>query len=422
MIDYFDTPLVSIIIRTKNEERWIKALLTALREQTYQNYEIIIIDNESVDKTVQIAKNHDIKKIIKIKKYNPSAALNMGVSIASGEICVFLSAHCIPATSNWLAELIKPICQAQSVCSYGRQIPTSNSSPDNARDLLMTFGKEPLLQTTDFKFHNANSAIITKVVKKTKFDETLTNIEDWHWAKVIIEKGYNISYNPEAVVFHDHGIHQHSDELTSFRADPVARLLIEAYKTDTYPESFFEVNNWSGLIIVSGTEEQSVIKKIQSSFDQPIIVNAKLNFSDISSSVTSVAISDEVDFHNFLKEMLLNAEKFFDRIFDYIIFLDYAYENIDFEIAKKNSKQLFQYWADVASHGRKIKGKTLAINNGNSLINSEIFPSNQNAIEEYELTLGQGGAMRSHIIRLVKNQKLRYRLVGSVDSVLGHKY
>ena len=40
----------SIIIRTKNEERWINSCLKAIFSQTYKDFEIIIVDNDSTDK------------------------------------------------------------------------------------------------------------------------------------------------------------------------------------------------------------------------------------------------------------------------------------------------------------------------------------------------------------------------------------
>ena len=61
--------LVSIIIRTKNEERWINSCLESIFSQTYKNFEIIIVDNYSTDKTVKKAEQFGISKILKIKKF-----------------------------------------------------------------------------------------------------------------------------------------------------------------------------------------------------------------------------------------------------------------------------------------------------------------------------------------------------------------
>ena len=48
--------LVSIIIRTKNEERWITSCLKSVFKQEYDNFEVIIVDNESSDRTIKKAK------------------------------------------------------------------------------------------------------------------------------------------------------------------------------------------------------------------------------------------------------------------------------------------------------------------------------------------------------------------------------
>ena len=134
--------LVSVIIRTKNEEKWLKSCLTAVYAQSHKEIEVIIIDNLSSDKTIEVAKAFQVNKICMIEKYNPSKALNIGIEEAKGEVCVFLSAHCVPTNNKWLENLIKPFVETGATCSYGRQIPTSLSNADNARDLLMTFGKE----------------------------------------------------------------------------------------------------------------------------------------------------------------------------------------------------------------------------------------------------------------------------------------
>ncbi len=64
--------LVSLIIRTKNEERWISSCLSAVYSQSYENFEVILVDNESTDKTIEKAhqfpvlnyqKNHHLLNI-----------------------------------------------------------------------------------------------------------------------------------------------------------------------------------------------------------------------------------------------------------------------------------------------------------------------------------------------------------------------
>ena len=55
------SPLVSIIIRTKNEERWIDHCLRAIETQNLSDYEIILVDNNSEDRSVKIAQKYTKK-------------------------------------------------------------------------------------------------------------------------------------------------------------------------------------------------------------------------------------------------------------------------------------------------------------------------------------------------------------------------
>ena len=85
--------LVSIIIRGKNESRWLKILLKELNLQTYKNFEIIFCDNISKDNTLEILKRYKVKKVIKIKKYLPGDALNKAVEKCKGKYIAILSSH-----------------------------------------------------------------------------------------------------------------------------------------------------------------------------------------------------------------------------------------------------------------------------------------------------------------------------------------
>ena len=55
-------PKVSIIIRTKNEEQWIKHCLKMIDAQSYRDFEVVLVDNESEDATVAIARRHGVKR------------------------------------------------------------------------------------------------------------------------------------------------------------------------------------------------------------------------------------------------------------------------------------------------------------------------------------------------------------------------
>ena len=200
---------ISIIIRTKNEEKWIGHCLAMIEKQSLTDFEIILVDNESTDHTVEIAKRYNLRKIVNIQEFRPGNAINEGIKVSSGEYIVCLSAHCIPKDVAWLATLRRNFDTENNIAGvYGRQLPVSYTDPVDKRDLLLVFGRDRRLQIKDYFFHNANSMFRRDVWDSFPFDEEVTNIEDRVWGKQVIEAGYQIAYDPDASAYHYHGLHQ----------------------------------------------------------------------------------------------------------------------------------------------------------------------------------------------------------------------
>ena len=205
--------MISIIVRTKNEERWIGQCLRRVLNQTIKDIEIILVDSLSTDKTVDRAQQVcDAIKVVEIKHYRPGLALDEGIRVSRGEFLVCLSAHCLPVNGNWLQNLLNNFNDPSVAGVYGRQIPMNFSSPIDKRDLLVTFGLDKRIQQRDTFFHNANSMIRRDVWESHPFDEEVSNIEDRVWAKRLIDVGYKLVYEPEAPVYHSHGIHHNNNK------------------------------------------------------------------------------------------------------------------------------------------------------------------------------------------------------------------
>lgn len=203
--------MVSIIIRTKNEERWINACLTSVFNQDHKDFEIILVDNESSDKTIEKALQFNIAKVVSCKDYKPGLALNMGIRESKGKYIVCLSGHCIPVNEKWLSSLLKNLDDREVAGVYGRQEPLAFTQASDKRDLSIIFGLDRKVQKKDSFFHNANSLIRKSLWEEVPFDETVTNIEDRIWAEKMLQRGYKIVYEPAASVYHYHGIHQNGD-------------------------------------------------------------------------------------------------------------------------------------------------------------------------------------------------------------------
>ena len=88
-----NTPLISVVIPVYNAEKFLSKCLEHLIHQTYQNLEIIIVDDGCTDNTADVY-NHYAKldkriKILNQKNAGPSAALNNGLKNANGQYVHF---------------------------------------------------------------------------------------------------------------------------------------------------------------------------------------------------------------------------------------------------------------------------------------------------------------------------------------------
>ncbi len=217
--------LCSIIIRTKNEERWIGSCLQAVFGQNYPNFEVILVDNESTDRTLEKAARFPVRQVVSISRYLPGASLNAGIRASSGDYIVCLSGHCIPVNEHWLETLVRTLEESETYAGvYGRQEPMAFSTPADKRDLLLVFGLDQRVQQRDSFFHNANSILRRSLWEQISFDDEVTNIEDRIWGQQMLNRGYRLVYEPGASVYHYHGIHQNGN---AERCSNIVRIIEE---------------------------------------------------------------------------------------------------------------------------------------------------------------------------------------------------
>src|SRR3989344_7961209 len=87
-------PFFSIVIPAHNEENYIKSTLHSIKNQTFQNFETIIVANGCTDGTEETIKKRTNEKLrlLSLPKANVSVARNAGALNAQGEILLFLDA------------------------------------------------------------------------------------------------------------------------------------------------------------------------------------------------------------------------------------------------------------------------------------------------------------------------------------------
>jgi glycosyltransferase involved in cell wall biosynthesis len=230
------SPRITIVIRARNEEFWLGKTLELVNLQTYEDFEVVLVDSGSTDNTVSIFRHHRPEDpLVELQNFKPGDAINRGIEAGSGELAVILSAHCIPVDENWLSSFMGAMEDKAIGAAYGRQLPLPSSHPLDKRDLLNIFGIEARVQKKDTFFHNANSIIRREIWAKLPFDSETPHIEDRLWAQKVISLGFYIAYEPKAAVYHHHGINHHSD---SMRAEAISDILIRSTMANgnEYPE------------------------------------------------------------------------------------------------------------------------------------------------------------------------------------------
>lgn len=198
----------SIVIRSFNEERHIGRLIDGILKQVLDKnveIEIILVDSGSTDATVSIAQ-HMGAKVLSIHKedFSFGKALNIGCATAKGDFLIFASAHVYPIFTDWVEKLLIPFTNPDIALVYGGQTGNHLTHFSEQQVFKKWFPKESNIdQKTPF-CNNANCAIRKSLWLQQPYDETLTGLEDLDWANKIMQKGFKVAYQAEAIVIHVH--------------------------------------------------------------------------------------------------------------------------------------------------------------------------------------------------------------------------
>lgn len=184
-------PLISVIITTKNEEKNIKNCLESIKYQTYpqDKIEIIVVDNNSTDKTKEIAKKYTSR--IFDKGPERSAQRNYGIKNAKGSYVLYLDADMIlsPTIIERSLKKFEPISSIQHpvsdfplVALYIPEIVLGNSYWSQVRRFERSFYDGTVVDCVRF--------IKKDIFEKTGgFDLSMTGPEDWDLDKKIRKIG-----------------------------------------------------------------------------------------------------------------------------------------------------------------------------------------------------------------------------------------
>lgn len=209
------SPRISVIIPTYNAGSGLRELLTRLQGQTIQPYEIIVVDSSSSDGTAETARQCGARVFTVLQsEFDHGGTRNYAAGLAGGDILVFMTQDAMPADSNMLFELTRPLQDEKVACSYGRQLAREDATilermmrEYNYPDIPASKDKSdlPKLGIKTFFCSNVCAAIRKEAfVEAGRFPEPVIFNEDLFLAAKCILQGYTVIYAAQAQVIHSH--------------------------------------------------------------------------------------------------------------------------------------------------------------------------------------------------------------------------
>ncbi len=198
-------PKVSVVVASYNGARTLKTCLDSLARLNYPNYEVILIDDGSTDRTPEIVQLHPAIHYIRQPNLGLSAARNTGIAASTGEIVAFTDSDC-RADEDWLHHMIGDLISGGFVGIGGHNfLPPEDSSV--AAAVLVSPGGPAHVMLTDREAEHVpgcNMAFFKHaLVEVGGFDPVFRRAGDdvdvcWR----LLEQGYRIGFSPAGFVWH----------------------------------------------------------------------------------------------------------------------------------------------------------------------------------------------------------------------------
>lgn len=197
---------VSVIVPVYNAASTIGSCLRSLVNQSHPK-EIIVVDNGSTDKTASIVEEFPVRLFYEYRR-NQFTARNTGVKKAKGEILAFTDSDCI-ADRDWIKNLVKPFKDDDKIGGVGGrtrsfEVKTVFQAYAHKKKLFHRDWKRGIIGTRAY-FPLCNVAYRRDVFEDIDyFDERTFSGSDTDFSFRVSAAGYNLFYEPDAVIYHIH--------------------------------------------------------------------------------------------------------------------------------------------------------------------------------------------------------------------------
>lgn len=291
---------ISIIIPIYNAEKYLESLMQEIQEQTLKNFEVILINDGSIDKSKEIceeiAKNATYVRILNQENQGPSVARNNGIKIAKGKYIMFLDADDnIP--NNMLQLLYDSVSTKQAdlvIAEYNVSVLKNNNLKSNVRvktKLNDLNGKNEIIKgiisenTTPIFNYLWNKLYVKDIIVKNhlEFEPTLRYAED-----LLFNLNY-LRYVNKINIVHE-SVYQYNKRIS-------ANSLSNKFRSDVYENSIQIIEWWKKLLLYYELDEKQIEQNLNKQYLNrvdialkkitPYIGNKNNNISEVINEICS---------------------------------------------------------------------------------------------------------------------------------------
>jgi len=200
-----DYPRVSVVVCAYNAERTIDQCLASLAVLNYPDYEVIVVNDGSRDRTREIAESYEYCRIINQPNKGLSVARNVGAEAATGEIVAYTDSDCV-ADPDWLTYLVAKMEASALAACGGPNFPPPEDALVPAAVAVAPGGPTHVLISDEVAEHIAGCNMAFRreaLLQLGGFDPVYRAAGDdvdicWRFQ----DAGYTIGFSPAAVVWH----------------------------------------------------------------------------------------------------------------------------------------------------------------------------------------------------------------------------
>lgn len=217
----------TVAILTYNGEQYIGQVLDAVFAQEFDGtFEVLVIDSGSRDRTLDLVRRRPQVRLHQIpnSEFGHGRTRNLAASLAAGRHVVYLTHDAIPATSQWLHEMLAPFALSERVAAVmGKQIPRPNCFPllkYEIRGVFSGFGPDfgtTLFYKDDFMrgraltdavgfYSDVNSAARRDVLMGPIPYRDVQYAEDQLFGRDVVDHGLLKAYAGRAAVVHSNDL------------------------------------------------------------------------------------------------------------------------------------------------------------------------------------------------------------------------